>query len=581
MAGASRGRARIVAPLLLLGVTLVAPFLGQPPADAQTSSLGAGLTVLPTDDGTEADLGGNNRLWFNVAPGGTASRRFTLSSQSDLTQQVTFEMLNMLVVDGTPRIDPSGPTPLTDWVRFSPERVDLEPRGSVEVTMTVGVPEGIASEAQRGYLRVLVGAVDAGRGAGSPSGTTAQVGNILAFAQDVWVGVGGADGALLVTDFEIDGVQGILEPGSEDKALRLRFRNIGETPLGLEGTVELRSLDFEDLRIGPLDFNTSEILPGARGFVDVPLDPTTVEGDWQILIRAQQGQIVRTEVLEERLEFLIPGTSSPLRALAIRGALFLLGLLTLVMSIRLLRRSSTSRGGRPTEATVDLVPEVEPVETPLGASSALVRPLGRLGAIKGARARTAELRPLRRRRGDGAAEPPPEPSGAAQEPRPLRVHVLGAVQSPSLVTLPADSRIGDAIAAAGGPTPDADVTSMNLARWVWDGQQLHVPSLAHAPASDAAAGAPRRTLRLGVSLADLNRATVEQLADVPGMTRRVAEEIVAYRRSNGDFASVEELRSVNGIGPKRFAAVRGFVRVDGRVLASASSGPGAADSPDQ
>lgn len=564
---ASMGRPQFVISLSLLVAAVVASLLGQIGADAQTSSLGAGLTVLPSDDGTEADLGGNNRLWFNVAPGGTASRRFSLNSQSDLTQQVTFEMLNMLVVDGSPQIDSSGPTPLADWMRFSPERVDLEPRGSVEVTMTVEVPEGVASEAQRGYLRVLVGAADGGD-AESPPGTTAQVGNILAFAQDVWVGVGGPGGELLVTDFEIDGVQGILEPGSEDKALRIRFRNTGETPLGLEGTVELRSLDFEDLRIGPLEFNTSEILPDERGFVDVPLDPTTVEGDWQILIRAQQGQIVRTEILEERLEFLIPGTSSPLTALAIRGGLFLLGLLALVVSVRLLRGTSATRGSRPAEAPADLVPQVAPVAKTPRAAPSIVRTVGRIRSALASSARIVDVRRDRESRGASLAGAPTERSVDLREPRMLRVHVLGAVHSPSLVTLPDDSRIGDAIAAAGGTTSNADVSSMNLARRVRDGQQLNVPTLASMPTSAVPSGTPRTD----ATLKDLNRAAVEELAELPGLTSRVAEAVVAHRRTHGDFEAVEDLLFVNGIGPKRFAAVRGFVRVGERVTSPVERG---------
>ena len=559
MAGASKGRVRIVAPMLLLCAALVAPFLGQLDADAQTSSLGAGLTVLPTDDGTEADLGGNNRLWFNVAPGGTASRRFSLNSQSDLTQQVTFEMLNMLVVDGTPQIDPSGPTPLADWVTFSPERVDLEPRGRVEVTMTVGVPDGAVSEAQRGYLRVLVGAADGGGDVESPTGTTAQVGNILAFAQDVWVGVGGADGELLVTDFEIDGVQGILEPGSEDKALRIRFRNTGETPLGLEGTVELRSLDFEDLRIGPLEFNTSEILPGERGFVDVPVDATTVEGDWQILIRARQGQIVRTEILEERLEFLIPGTSSPLRALAIRGGLFLLGLLALIVSVRLLRRPA------PVRATVAASAGPDAEAEDLAGSTVAVSTVTPSAVVPNEPDPVEHLAPVVPMAPVAATEadiPPQLDASIPSEPRLIKVHVLGAVRRPGLIALPDDSRIGDAIEAAGGATAHADLSSFNLARRLRDGQQLAVPSTPRPTAN----GRPRSTAsrRNGTTPAsvDPNRATIKQLAALPGMSSRLAEEIVRHRREQGRFTTVESLLGVSGIGPKRLETIRTFLRID-------------------
>ena len=88
---------------------------------ADGDDLGAGLTVIPTADGTDADLAGNNRLWFNTLPGGTSSRRFILNSQSLVDQEISFEILNLLVVDGEAQIDPAGVSQIQEWVTFSPQ----------------------------------------------------------------------------------------------------------------------------------------------------------------------------------------------------------------------------------------------------------------------------------------------------------------------------------------------------------------------------------------------------------------------------------------------------------------------------
>lgn len=133
----------------------------------------------------------------------------------------------------------------------------------------------------------------------------------------------------------------------------------------------------------------------------------------------------------------------------------------------------------------------------------------------------------------------------------LVVDVAGAVRRPGLYHLTAGTRIADAVAAAGGATPRADVTLVNLAAPLADGEQVLVP------VSGAAAGAgagPSTTAPL-----DLNTASAEQLDALPGVGPATAQKIIDYRQAHGPFRSIDELEAVPGIGPSKLAQLKGLV----------------------
>jgi len=155
-----------------------------------------------------------------------------------------------------------------------------------------------------------------------------------------------------------------------------------------------------------------------------------------------------------------------------------------------------------------------------------------------------------------AATVPPSPSTAAAAGSVVVVAVVGQVVSPGLVTLPAGSRVADALAAAGGLLPEADPASVNAAALVTDGQQIAVgvPGAGPAPAADgtpAVAGGP----------VDLNTATVADLDTLPGIGPVLAQRIVDHRTESGAFTSVEQLDDVSGIGPALYAEVSPLVTV--------------------
>ena len=134
----------------------------------------------------------------------------------------------------------------------------------------------------------------------------------------------------------------------------------------------------------------------------------------------------------------------------------------------------------------------------------------------------------------------------------LVVHVVGAVRRPGLFRLVEGSRVADAVARAGGPTPRAELSAVNLAAPLADGQQVVVP----VRGATAAAGGARSAAGTKVSL---GAATVEQLDELPGIGPVTAEKIVDWRAAHGPFRSVEDLDDVPGIGPARIEQLRELV----------------------
>jgi competence protein ComEA len=170
---------------------------------------------------------------------------------------------------------------------------------------------------------------------------------------------------------------------------------------------------------------------------------------------------------------------------------------------------------------------------------------------------------------EGAGEPvrvdrSPAPSaargGGGAEQAGLYVHVAGAVRRPGLVRVPAGSRVAEAVVRAGGPSRKADLTGVNLAAQLEDGQQVVVPvagALAGGAGSTATGGAAAgATAGAPAVKPSLGSATVEQLDEIDGIGPTLAERIVEYRTENGGFGSLDELQDVEGIGEKRLETLR-------------------------
>lgn len=148
---------------------------------------------------------------------------------------------------------------------------------------------------------------------------------------------------------------------------------------------------------------------------------------------------------------------------------------------------------------------------------------------------------------------------AAGRDLPVLVHVLGAVIRPGLVSLSGGARVVDAVAAAGGLTDEADVSGVNLARVVSDGEQLVVPRVGEAVAPPPVAGSAGGGAAGAV--VNLNTATQQELETLPRVGPALAGRILDWRRANGRFSAVTDLMKVTGIGQKLFDGLKDRVAV--------------------
>ena len=191
----------------------------------------------------------------------------------------------------------------------------------------------------------------------------------------------------------------------------------------------------------------------------------------------------------------------------------------------------------------------EPVPAPVAAPSAgqpLV-PLDAAGSSPGAATGSAPPGTTQ----DGAESGTESTTGAAAaagQGATVTVDVAGKVRSPGIAVLPAGSRVIDALEAAGGARRGVDLSTLNLARPLFDGEQVLVgaaPGTAPAPvpstaAPPAASGAP--------ALVNLNTASATELEELPQVGPVTAAAIVAWREEHGGFSSVDQLLEVDGIG---------------------------------
>lgn len=154
----------------------------------------------------------------------------------------------------------------------------------------------------------------------------------------------------------------------------------------------------------------------------------------------------------------------------------------------------------------------------------------------------------------------------------ITIQVAGAVSKPNVYTLPSGSRVNDALQMA-GLLPDADTGSLNLARQLVDGEKIYVPRQGETQTSaggnsqggsifQTSPGASGGAAGQQGGKLNINTASTEELdAKLPGIGPVLAKRIVDYRTSHGPFKTIEDLRSVSGIGPSRFDQIKDYVTI--------------------
>ena len=171
---------------------------------------------------------------------------------------------------------------------------------------------------------------------------------------------------------------------------------------------------------------------------------------------------------------------------------------------------------------------------------------------------------------DGNALAGTESSQTPKSEPDIQVYVSGAVRRPGVYTLKPGDRLIDAVEAAGGGNPAADLEAVNLALRVQDEAQYKIPRIGEPPDPDsnvvaapvASQDLPRGQGQSTEGPIDLNTASAELLETLPGIGPVRAGDIVADRELNGPFLSIEEITRVKGIGPSIFDGIRELVKVD-------------------
>jgi competence protein ComEA len=149
----------------------------------------------------------------------------------------------------------------------------------------------------------------------------------------------------------------------------------------------------------------------------------------------------------------------------------------------------------------------------------------------------------------------------------LVIHVAGAVRNPGVYRLDKGARVVEAIEAAGGPLPDGQVHTLNLASLLSDGEKVYVPTRKEVQAAQGGYGGPTGSRWPSGeggyrSKININLAGPGALEALPGVGPSLAQRIIEHRTRNGPFKKIEGLMDVPGIGEKKFEKIKDWVTVN-------------------
>ena len=152
----------------------------------------------------------------------------------------------------------------------------------------------------------------------------------------------------------------------------------------------------------------------------------------------------------------------------------------------------------------------------------------------------------------------------------IKIHIIGEVTEEGIIELEEGERISDAIEKAGGVTQNADLSKVNLAYILQDGQKLYIPSMNDEKdvqyiSTENGEGIIAETNindKSGINKkVNINKASQSDLENIPGVGPSLAQKIISFRDENGKFKNVEDLKNVSGIGDKKFESIKDYVDV--------------------
>lgn len=149
-----------------------------------------------------------------------------------------------------------------------------------------------------------------------------------------------------------------------------------------------------------------------------------------------------------------------------------------------------------------------------------------------------------------------------EEKAKIKIYITGEVVSPGVYELEENSRVEDAIHAAGGLTEKAVLTNVNLAYVLEDADKIYIPNSNDDEdtgiiSSEISSSTPSNKNQK----ININKANAQDLESVPGIGPSTAEKIVTYRNENGKFSSIDDLKNVTGIGEKKFESIKDYISI--------------------
>ena len=139
------------------------------------------------------------------------------------------------------------------------------------------------------------------------------------------------------------------------------------------------------------------------------------------------------------------------------------------------------------------------------------------------------------------------------------VYICGAVKESKVITLKENSRICDAIDAVGGLTNEADLTNINLAYILEDGEKIYIPKKGEEILNIESSSYTNHSS--SINKININTATQTELETIPGVGPSTALKIINYRKENGKFSKIEDIKNVSGIGDAKFENIKDYISI--------------------
>lgn len=145
----------------------------------------------------------------------------------------------------------------------------------------------------------------------------------------------------------------------------------------------------------------------------------------------------------------------------------------------------------------------------------------------------------------------------------IKVYITGEVKNQGVIELEEGARIADAIEKAGGQTEQASLKNVNLAYQLEDGQKIYIPNINDTETEiiDDGASGVVDDATIKQTVVNINKADEKELQSLNGIGESLATSIVQYRKENGNFETIEDLKNVPGIGDSKFENIKEYIKV--------------------